>query len=607
LKEDYHPLSDYGLIGNCRSAALVSNHGSIDWYCIPEFHSPSIFAALLEKNKGGFFLIQPVDPYTSTQNYIDLTNVIETVFETSEAKVKLTDCYVAMEEADKQKQLFPDHEIIRTVECIEGSVNMRYVYHPTVYYGKTNIKLVDHHKMGLHFCYKENIVVLQSSLGTLSLNKNKHRSDGEFMLNAGERVVFSLSCSTQYPAVIPEVNITALERVKKTIEYWCSWISQCKYEGVFKEYVLRSVLVLKLLTHAPSGAIIAAPTTSLPEEIAGVRNWDYRFCWLRDASFTVRVLIKLGYFQEAHAYMSWILHATRLTQPKLQVVYTVFGNSAIKEKILGWLQGYKKSQPVRIGNQAHKQFQLDVYGEVLDAIFTYSKIVNEFDKGTKRFIIGLGKTLCKVWFEPDEGIWEIRYSRLHHTHSKVMAWVGLDRLIKLCRKYHWDDAPLNDFQRAKELIRNSVEDFGYKKSIESYVKDFDSDLPDACLLTFSLVEYCEVNSARIVSTVDRIQEQLVRNNFTYRQMNIDDGLPGREGAFLLANFWLIENLARQGKVGEAINLFKETLEASSKHFLLSEEVDPSTKELLGNYPQGFSHIGLINAALTITEVITEKE
>ena len=600
-------IADHILIGNCRTAALVSKFGSISWCCLPEFHSPSIFAALLDNEKGGFFMIQPVNEFRSSQSYLPNTNVAEIIFENEEGTVRLTDCFVAMEENEKQAKLFPDHEILRIVEGVSGSMKLKFEYLPRTYYGKYSVKLKDYQKLGIHFTYKENICIFQTSLATTTLSDDREKVVGEFWLNKGEQVIFSLSCSTQYPAIIPEIKITAVQRLNNTINYWRKWIGKCQYKGLYKEWVLRSALTLKLLTHAPSGAIIAAPTTSLPESPGGTRNWDYRYCWLRDASFTVRVLIRLGYYEEAHAYMSWILHATRLTQPKLQVVYSVFGHAKLNEKNCPWLKGYKDSRPVRIGNNAHNQFQLDIYGEVLNAACTYSSIIEGFDKGTKHFIIGLGKTLCRLWTEPDEGIWEIRSSAKQHTHSKVMAWIGLDGLIKLCEKYNWKDAPKEQFKKAMQLIQKSIEGLGFKKELNSYVNDYDSNDLNAALLTFTLMGYGEAASPRMIGTVQQIKNHLTEHDFVYRYQNVDDGLPGREGAFIATNFWLIENLAKMGRTGEAIDLFNRIIEAVPAHGLLSEEIDPISKEWLGNYPQGFSHIGLINAALTISETLQKQE
>lgn len=360
----YTPISNYGLIGNCRSAALVSKFGSIDWCCLPEFHSPALFSAILDKEKGGAFVISPIEEFSSTQNYIPKTNVLETIFQTASGTIRLTDCFVAVQEEDKKAQLFPDHEILRIVQSISGSVEMKVGYCPTFFYGKKNAKQKDFKKLGIHLYFKECIYVLQSTLPDMVLDSENETMKAVFSIKEGEQVIFSLSSSAQQPAIIPEITTTAHHRLQQTIAYWQNWTAQCTYEGIFKDHVLRSALALKLLSHAPSGAIIAAATTSLPEEAGGSKNWDYRYCWLRDASFTVRALIKLGYCDEVHAYMNWIIHATRLTQPKLQVMYNVFGIAKLKEKEANWLEGYKNSKPVRVGNAAYKQYQLDVYGEV---------------------------------------------------------------------------------------------------------------------------------------------------------------------------------------------------------------------------------------------------
>jgi len=594
-------IADYSLIGNCRSAALVSKYGSIDWCCLPEFHSPSIFAALLDRQKGGYFSIHPLQNFKSNSHYLDQTNIVETIFESDEGKVRLMDGFTVMEEEEKAANLFPDHEIIRIIEGISGTVNLEVEIYPRTNYGNSSPRMVIQGKLGIRFFYKENIFIFQSTLEDSLIKVNDEKVITRFIVPEGEKIIFSLSCSSQCPAIIPEIKSTGWQRMLNTIQYWKSWSGKCQYNGVFKEQVIRSVLALKLLTHAPSGAIIAAPTTSLPEEVGGVRNWDYRYCWLRDASFTIRVLVKLGYHDEAHAYMNWILHATRLTRPRLQVVYTVFGHSKIAEKHCKWLNGYKNSRPVRVGNAAHEQFQLDVYGEILDAVYTYSQLVREFDYDTRNFIIDLGKMICKLWDKPDEGIWEIRSSSVHHTHSKVMCWVGLARLIKLCRKYDWDKAPVHKFEETRDIIFRQIELEGFSKSLDHYTREFNGKTVDASLLILSLMDYCEAASSRMKSTRDAVQRHLQKNSFIYRYQNIDDGLPGKEGAFFICNFWLIENLAIAGSVQEASDLFLETVKYAGISGLFSEEIDPGTKELLGNYPQSFSHIGLINAAIAIEE------
>ena len=598
-------LHDYALIGNCRSAALVSKFGSIDWCCLPEFHSPSIFSALLDQNKGGFFLLSPAAEFRASQRYLEDTNVIETIFSTNEGTATLTDAFVATTEEEKRLSLFPDHEILRIIQCTSGSIELKMQFEPTLFYGEKKAALVDQQKSGIKFYWKENSFVLRTTLPETLIDAGKNAARARFTLREGDIVIFSFSCSRQSPAILPELEITAHKRMEQTIRYWKDWTAQCTYSGLYKKQVRRSALVLKLLAHAPSGAIIAAPTTSLPEAPGEGRNWDYRYCWLRDASFMVRALIQLGFQQEAHAYMNWILHATQLTQPKLQVLYSVYGQSRLKEHELDWLAGFKNSRPVRIGNAAHGQLQLDVYGEVLDAFFSYSKLITEFDRPSRKFMLGLAEVICKEWEEPDQGIWEVRSAPAHHTHSKVMAWVGLDRVIQLCRKYHWSDVPIAKYERIKNDIARRVESFGYNHEIGSYTRSFGESSVDASCLVFSLVGYCPAHSERMRSTVQYIRRQLSRNNLLYRYLG-EDGLPGREGAFGICNYWLAENLARTGNLQDAIDVFEAVQKGASATGLFSEEIDPDSHEPLGNYPQGFTHIGLINAALSITKA-AEKE
>jgi GH15 family glucan-1,4-alpha-glucosidase len=344
----------------------------------------------------------------------------------------------------------------------------------------------------------------------------------------------------------------------------------------------------------------------LPEQIGGSRNWDYRYCWLRDASFTVRVLLAIGFVKEAEAYMNWIMHATRLTRPNLQVVYSVYGHSSLGEKELKWLSGYKNSKPVRIGNKADGQFQLDVYGEVLDAIYAFSPFMKEIDGDTKRFILGLGQTIEKVWNTPDDGIWEVRSGKVHHTHSKVMAWVGLDRFVKLAERFSWTEVDIEKYKNKAAEIRLCIETKGYNEDLKSYTRTFNGKDLDASLLTLSLVKYQEADSIRNVNTLRCIEEKLMRNGIVCRYLNVNDGVTGKEGGFGICSFWLVENYAKSGQVEKAVKTFEQLLSYASPTGLFSEEIDPDSFELIGNYPQGFSHIGLINAALAIEEAYKSK-
>ena len=601
-------ISDFALIGNSCGAALVSKYGSIDWCCLPEFDSPAIFAALLDRDIGGFFAIHPQGVYESAQKYLTDTNVVETVFTTGSGQASLTDAFTAMTEEENQRSLNPDHEILRIVEGTSGTTFLRMQFIPRTNYGKSAASLEDYGKLGITFTWKGHICTLITTLSTEKIKLvGDEKAEAEFEISVGQRIIFSLSYCNQAPAIIPELKETGWNRMANTVTYWRDWIGSCTYSGLYAEHVKRSALALKLLAHAPSGAIIAAPTTSLPENPGHERNWDYRYCWLRDASFTIRVLLKLGFEQEAHAYTNWILHATQLTRPRLQVVYTTYGHTKLKESILDWLSGYRESTPVRVGNNAYDQFQLDVYGEVLDAIYAYSSIVQQFDRDTRMFIIGLGKVICKIWNQPDHGIWEIQSSKKHHTHSKVMCWVGLDRLMKVCRKYQWREAPMQAFHETSEKIRAEVEHAGYKDTLSAYVGTLGSQDLDASALTFSLVGYTKFDSPRMVSTMQAICKHLLEQYMVYRYKGLDDGLSGKEGAFALCNFWLAENLARSGSYDEARKIFEATLNCMGAAGLLSEQIDPATGGLLGNYPQAFTHIGLVNAALAIDEEYTKQQ
>ncbi|MBB6611585.1 glycoside hydrolase family 15 protein [Pontibacter sp. Tf4] len=599
-------LSDYALIGNARAAALVSKTGTIAWCCLPEFDSPSLFASILDPERGGHFSICPEGTYSSQQRYLPDTNVVETTFETATGKARLLDAFAVQTEEARKRTLFPDHEVLRVVEGLSGTIAFKLEYTPRTYYGRNTPRLQNRRKLGIHFAWKGNIYTLLSTLQPDQFIVEEGNATAQFIVQPGEQILFSMSYSGQCPVVLPELPKTGLNRMHQTIAYWENWSSRCQYKGVYEQAVKRSALVLKLLAHAPSGAIVAAPTTSLPEHPGGGRNWDYRYCWLRDASFTVRVLIKLGYTDEAHAYMNWILHATRLTRPKLQVVYSVFGHAKLKEKTLDWLRGFQNSTPVRIGNGADKQFQLDVYGEVLDAVCAYAPLVKTFDRDTRKFLIGLGKIICRLWDKPDNGIWEVRADLSHHTHSKVMAWAGLDRLLTLAQQYNWTDAPLQLFKETADRIKQAVEEAGYNTEMDSYTHEFYGDRVDASLLTLPLVGYCDAASPRMRATTRTICDKLLKNDLLYRYRNITDGLQGDEGAFGICNFWLIEVLVKAGEVERAIELFETMLAHASPAGLLSEEIDPDTGALLGNYPQGFTHIGLINAALSLNEVYQQN-
>jgi GH15 family glucan-1,4-alpha-glucosidase len=604
VTEDYRSIGDYGLIGDCRAAGLVSRDGSIDWLCFPRFDSPSIFGALLDAGSGGRFRIRPTGTFDAHRRYLPDTNILETTFRTSTGSVALRDLMPVASEAEKRNELAPDHQVLREIEGLDGEVELEVLYEPRPDYGRCRPHFQDRGPLGLWTEANGAALVLRSELDV------KPTSDGQTargvaVVQTGVRKYLSFSYAEEAPQVVPPLGEVARARVERSARWWREWASSCTYKGPYREAVVRSALVLKLMAYAPSGAVVAAPTTSLPEQLGGVRNWDYRYCWLRDASFTLRALFALGYYKEAEAFLQWMLHATRLTWPELQVVYDVFGEAKLPERQLSHLEGYAGSKPVRIGNDAHGQLQLDVYGEVIDAVSRFAQRGGRFDRDTGKLLDGLGHTVCKRWREPDEGIWEGRSGRFHHTHSRVLCWVALDRLIQMheAGQLH---VCVDEFRAECAAIRAEVEAHGYNEDLASYTRTFDGDEMDASLLVLPLYRYVDGQHPRMRSTCARIQEKLERNGLIYRyEAHTNDGLPPGEGAFGICSFWWVECLALGGNLEGATQAFARLLTFGNDLGLFAEETDPGSGAALGNFPQAFTHIGLINAALTLASLGTQ--
>src|ERR687889_728460 len=594
----YPPINDYALIGDCRSAGLVSRDGSLDWLCLPRFDSPSIFAAVLDAENGGRFLMRPIREFRTERRYLANTNVLETVFRTPTGACVLRDLMSVSSEEDKRAYLTPEHEVLRQLEGLEGEVEIEILYDPRPDYGRVRPLLEQRGPLGLRCEADGTSLTLHSEL-PLELTDGDRSARGTARIRSGEQTYLSLTYSIEAPAVVPLLGEAACGRIERTVRWWQEWANRCAYEGPYRDAVVRSALALKLMTYAPSGALVAAPTTSLPETIGGVRNWDYRYCWLRDASFTLRALSALSYYEEAEAFHGWVLHATRLTWPELQVLYDVFGEARLPERELPHLEGYAGSRPVRVGNDAHGQLQLDVYGEVLDAAARFVGRGGRFDRDTSRMLNGLGHTVCRRWREPDEGIWEGRSGRFHHTHSKVLCWVALDRLVKM-HKAGRLEISADLFRAHRDAVRAEIAARGYNEQVGSYTRTFGGDEMDASLLTLPLYGYIEGTHPRMRSTCARIQEKLARDSLLYRyETGTDDGLPSGEGAFGICSFWAVECVARGGDVRAATRAFEWLLSYANDVGLFAEEIDPDTGAALGNFPQAFTHIGLINAALTL--------
>ncbi|HEX7063223.1 MAG TPA: glycoside hydrolase family 15 protein [Woeseiaceae bacterium] len=590
------PISDYGIIGDCRSAALVSRAGSIDWLCWPRFDSPSLFGALLDRDRGGRFVVCPTGPYRTTRRYIGRTNVLETTFRTATGTARLVDLMPVASEQAKRTRLWANHRILRRVECVEGEVELEVVCDPRPDYGRTVPRLHDRGPLGLYYDNGGRALILRSDI-PLTLSGDRGRACARVRLAAGERRYLSLVWAEREPAFIPPLGAEAERRIEATLRWWEEWASLCRYDGPYRDAVVRSALVLKLMTYAPSGAVVAAPTTSLPERVGGERNWDYRYCWLRDASLMLRSLFGLGYRLEAEAFMSWILHATQRTWPELAVLYDVYGESHLPERELAHLAGYRGSRPVRVGNDAHDQLQLDIYGEVLDAVYEFARRGGRIDRVVARRLVGLGEAVCRHWREPDEGIWEIRSGRRHHTFSKAMCWVALDRLLALHRAGRLQ-VPVERFAREREAIRDEIERRGYNERLGSYVSVLDGAELDASLLLLMRYGYLDPRSPRARGTLARVRARLGRGGLLYRYLD-DDGLPPGEGAFGICSFWCAECAAGQGDLDGAQRSFEAVLAHANDLGLFAEEYDPDTGEALGNFPQTFTHVGLIDAALAL--------
>jgi GH15 family glucan-1,4-alpha-glucosidase len=589
-------IEDYGLIGDLQTAALVEREGSIDWACFPRFDSGACFAAILGTPEHGRWLIHPrVDGWVSARRYRPGSLVLETEWETDTGAARVIDFMPPRGKA-------PD--IVRIVEGIRGHVEMSSELVIRFDYGNVVpwVRRIDGGRIAVAgpdaLCFKTPVEHRGENMRTI----------GEFKVRKGERVPFVL---TWYPSnQRPPRPIDAEKALDETVEYWDAWADRCAYKGRWQEEVHQSLTVLKALTYAPTGGIVAAPTTSLPERVGGERNWDYRFCWLRDATLTLLAFVNAGYLEEARAWRIWLLRAAAGDPSALQIMYGVAGERRLSELTLDWLPGYEKSTPVRVGNAASEQFQLDVYGEVLDVLHQ-ARIRNlEMSKeawALQRHLLGF---LEHAWKEPDEGIWEVRGERRHFTHSKVMAWVAFDRGVQAVERFG-QTGPVDRWREVRRAIHREVCDRGFDPELNSFTQSYGSKQLDASLLVIPLVGFLPPDDPRMVGTVAAIEQELYRDGFVYRYSHDEDaenvdGLPPGEGAFLPCTFWLADNFALQGRTGEAEDLFRRLLDLRSELGLLAEEWDPATRRQLGNFPQAFTHVALVNTAFNLDRETAES-
>jgi GH15 family glucan-1,4-alpha-glucosidase len=583
-------IENYALIGDCRSAALISQQGSLDWLCLPHFSSPSLFGALLDDERGGRFRICPGVPARSTRRYLPDTNVLETTFHARDGIVRVVDVMTIPEGPGLQ----PMREVLRLIEGVEGTVPVRIEIEPRPNYGRTAARLERRGQTSWACVWGAECVHIDADV---TLASDGMDLVGESTIVAGQRAWCSLAYTSGDIAVLPALGDAAQCRVDSTARWWREWSSQSNYAGRYRDCVVRSALTLKLMTHALSGAVIAAPSASLPEWIGADRNWDYRYCWLRDAALTMRALTGLGYFEEARRFLNWLLHATRLTWPRLQVLYDVYGRTELPESELQHWRGFRDSRPVRIGNGAHTQHQLDVYGAVCDAAREFVNATGALERDEARLLQGLGEAVCELWERPDQGIWEVRGQPRHYTFSKVMCWTALDALIELSAKGMLK-VP-DRFATVRTAVRDVIETRGYNREIDSYVGVLDGEGVDASLLLMSCLGYCRPDDARMRATFARIHERLARNGLLFRYERGHDRIDVKEGAFGICSFWAIDNLAGRGDREEARRSFEHLLSFTNDLGLFAEEIDADSGALLGNFPQAYTHVGVINSALAL--------
>jgi GH15 family glucan-1,4-alpha-glucosidase len=576
-------LEDYGLIGDTHSGALVGSNGSIDWLCVPRFDSEACFAALLGSERNGCWQIAPQEAGIGRQSYQEDTLVLETLFETDAGAVRVID-FMPMRDHGRH--------VVRIVEGVRGRVNMTMRLIARFDYGRT-VPWVRKVPEGLLAIAGPNALILRTDVPTEGENLS---TVARFPVAEGERKTFVL---TWYSSNLPVPEAVDVDQeLANTQKYWREWAARCDYDGEWRPAVIRSLLTLKAMTYAPTGGIMAALTTSLPEKLGGVRNWDYRFCWLRDATLTLFSLMRSGYNEEAGAWGVWLLRAVAGDAAQLQIMYGPAGERRMTEIELPHLPGYENSSPVRIGNAASEQFQLDVYGEVMGALHLARQRKIELDEADWRLQRHLVEFVAKHWREPDEGIWEIRGPRRHFTHSKMMAWVAVDRAVRAVEEFGLE-GDLDLWRALRQEIHNDVCAKGFHPGRKAFTQCYDSDKLDASLLMIPLTGFLPPTDERVISTIAAIEKELLVDGFVLRYRPDDskvDGLPPGEGVFLPCSFWLVTCLHMTGRKQEAREMFERLLSLRTPLGLLSEEYDCTEHRLVGNFPQAFSHVSLVNTA-----------
>jgi GH15 family glucan-1,4-alpha-glucosidase len=604
----YPPISDYALIGDCHSAALVARDGSVDWFCPGRFDAPAVFCRLLDAGRGGYFRSAPAGPFSVERHYRGPTNVLETTFSAQGGRVRATDLMpIHQRVSDRQGyDVGTSHRLLRKLEGLEGEVELALEFKPTFDYARAQTELesragggaIGHGGARYLTLACPELKVVSDGCGGLT---------GRLRLRAGEQRWIALTHADDPDRAEEALTPSGCEeQLARTLRYWETWAKRCTYRGPYRDYVLRSALVLKLLTYEPTGAVVAAPTTSLPEQVGGERNWDYRYTWLRDSSLILYALLTIGYEAEAADFVHWLEQTvgSDLTR-KPQIMYGIDGRQKLPEQVLDHLEGYRGSRPVRIGNAAADQRQLDIFGEVLRAAALYYR-----DGGDARstatpsaeaweLLRDLVERAAEHWDESGSGIWEVRGGAQPFLYGKLMCWAALDAGIQLARE-HRLDGPLDRWWATREEIRGAILERGYDTRLGAFTQAFGSSTLDATALVIPRIGFLPSTDPRVRSTVDQIRRHLTKDGLVYRYRT-QDGLAGGEGTFTLCTFWLVDALALGGQLDGAHELFERTVGFANDVGLLAEEIDPETREQLGNFPQGFSHMALIGAAVNLAK------
>ena len=588
------PLEDYGLIGNMISAALVGRDGSIDWLCLPRFDSGACLAALLGGPEHGRWLIAPEDASAKTSRaYLPDTAVLETRFHTRDGDAAVIDFMPLTEDEDKV-------DIVRIVRGMRGETRMQMELVLRFNYGQA-APWVRRRDYGLSAIAGPDALELHTAV---PLQGRDMKTYASFTVREGESVPFSLSYhpSHKMPQFVPDSS----ESLARTVSWWREWSKHCRFECenvAWRETVKRSLITLKLLTFKPTGGIVAAPTTSLPEAIGGNRNWDYRYCWLRDSALTLYALVNAGYREEAEAWRQWLLRAAAGHPQQLHIMYGVAGERWLPENVVPWLPGYEASLPVRVGNNALEQTQLDVYGELMETLHVAREAdLSPLDEAWRMQKVLL-EHLEKIWQRPDRGIWEVRGADKHFTHSRLMCWVAFDRAVKSCEDFGLD-GPVGRWRAIRDTIHADICNHGYDQGRNTFVQHYGGTALDAALLLIPQVGFLPVDDPRVAGTVAAIERELLRDGLVrrYSTDEVDDGIGGEEGAFLACSFWLADAYVMLGRTGDGTQLFERLIGLANDLGLLAEQYDSSRRRLVGNFPQGFSHIGLVNTAFNLIEV-----